>query len=183
MSILSKREIEACNLSFAEAGLLAEASWGTFNLREWAELWYASSNIHTGFALGIQEYHSLYPYEAACEVFSLRNCHLFCSDFGITGSGNVKMDANVLMTTLTKEVKPSVFFVPPKLRTYSSADKPGFGHTKAEMEWCLEHQDRINNMYFVFGLYNVKPEGVGVAEWIFPHVIQNALIRTLASMK
>lgn len=53
------------------------------------------------------------------------------------------------LNVITNDNKPIVFFVPPALRTH-----PESRITRWEMEWCLENTGLIDNMLFVFGLYN-----------------------------
>ncbi len=53
------------------------------------------------------------------------------------------------LNIITTEQKPIAFFVPPNLRTH-----PDSKITRWEMEWCLTNEKNINQVYFVFGLYN-----------------------------
>lgn len=62
------------------------------------------------------------------------------------------------MSTLTGLSMPTIFFVPPFLRSHKYAN-----WTAAEMEWALDNLDRIGNLQFVVGLYDYVIE-TGIQE-------------------
>lgn len=77
----------------------------------------------------------------------------------LTGGGEAKTDE--FMTKLTAQGKPIVFFVPSGVTHHH-------GVTSEEMNWYLQHPDKMKNTYFVFGLYDMVNKDVW-EKYLLPH--------------
>jgi hypothetical protein len=153
-------KISQYDLSKSEADLLSTYSLGLMTLKQFSGIRLLPDPWEENFAgnaLGIRQLAKELPaYDIACSAFNLRHCQDFSTVYKVpsesdTGIPYIEAEMDVLTTALL----PIVFFVPPKLRTYRDPVYPEKRpyYALREMEWALRHPKRINNMMFVFGLY------------------------------
>lgn len=155
---------EMCDLQQHEVALLNQFSGGVLSVQEfvqdrWRDLPYYQANTSKiwvrGNALGLTGKYDITPpeispYSIACRALELIHYDNFRDEYDLTlDSSNAGGYTARAMATLTSLPMPTVFFVPPYLRSHEFAN-----WTAAEMEWMLGNLDRIGNVQFAFGLYD-----------------------------
>lgn len=129
-------------MNTAELEFLKKYSRGIVSLTELHSL-----PISGGFSLGLSARSGIY--EMLSERLELNPWTSAYPEFGIDWH-KVKNHTEVFLARVQATDKPVVFFLPNKTISY-----PGKSVTVDELKWFLKSADRLKNVYFVFGAYDM----------------------------
>ena len=119
-----------------------------------------------GRPMGMDEFLATVPLERNGYILGTTGGHIYDAAAEATGLthyqevygelyGKIRVDAtDQFMDSLTRSGDPIVFLVPDRALTHPEAKM-----TKEELEWLFAHPERMKDVYFVFGAYNVAGAG------------------------
>ncbi|MDD3374565.1 MAG: response regulator [Candidatus Omnitrophica bacterium] len=129
--------------------LMVEKSKGVMSIYDFIKIWMVKSKKTLGgYSLGINEE----SYFGFCDLAGLTNHYEGYKEMEITFFGNPD---HRYIQKISATGKPIVFFIPKNIFTYSDNYAQ---HTKTEMRYLLENFSYLENVYFVFGAYEIIPQ-------------------------
>ncbi len=103
--------------------------------------------ISGGYSLGLSARSGIY--EMLSEIFNLIPWTTAYPEFGIDWH-KVKNHTEIFLSRVYETGRPIIFFLPKKTISYS-----GISVTVDELKWLIEDENRLKNVYFIFGAYDL----------------------------
>ncbi|MBI4919225.1 protein kinase family protein, partial [archaeon] len=139
-----EQELSLSGLNSEQIRLLRTESSGVIDVEEYLQ---RIPEFKGDYGLGITNYR--YAYVALTKLGGLVDWEEAYQDF----FGNTEPKTGQFMNRLTSSDKKTVFFVPRNVFGYLD-----YSITKSELYWLLENPERMKNVVFVFGAYDLIPQ-------------------------